>query len=98
MCLLPEQPQPALKLQSKELAPQTAHRLSMLELKKNNNKKNLFFPSVCLSTHMLSVTKGSSRITVESNLVKIFKALTAAILKAQGRVILILTRYKAKTC
>lgn len=46
---------------------------------------------------MLSVTKGSRRITVESNLEKIFKALTAASLKAQGRVILILTRYKAKT-
>lgn len=53
MCLLPERRQPALKLQSKELAPQTAHRLNMLELgekktKKNNKQKNVLF-SGCLS-------------------------------------------------
>lgn len=79
MCLLPEQPQLALTLQSKALAPQISHRLIGIE---NIQNKNGLVSHCLSSTHVLSVTKGYSRITVESNLVKTFKPLIPTRLKA----------------
>lgn len=59
MCLLSEQPQLTLTLQSKVLAPQTSLRLKMLELK--TSKIKLCPVSHCLfSTHVLSVTRDTA--------------------------------------
>lgn len=81
MCLLSEQPQLTLTLQSKVLAPQTSHRLKMLELKTSKIKTFPCFPLSSFCPCVIS-DQGYGRITEESNLVKIFQSVIPTRLKA----------------